>query len=86
MGVDKGARLGAMARPWLPRISPTIADFGMGVNKGARFRAIAATDLAHMKNMEGISLTMAGDPAYHGRPPSDARCVCARFVCAGGRG
>jgi hypothetical protein len=50
----------------------------MGADKGARFRAMAATDLAHTTNMEGIPLTMAGDPAYHGRPPS--------VVCAGGRG
>ena len=30
---------------------------------------MAATDLTHSTNMEGISLTMSGDLAYHGRGP-----------------
>jgi hypothetical protein len=38
-----------------------------------RNRAMAATDLTHSTNMEGISLTMSGDLAYHGRPPSVVR-------------
>jgi predicted ATPase len=39
---------------------------------------MAATDLTQTTDMEGIPPTMAGDLAYHGRPPSVVR--------VGGRG